>query len=339
MADCHRVFLDFDKNIFLAKPKRVSLIKAVNDLREKIKKDFKSDGGEYKPRFAIQGSFEMDTIINPLEKGDYDIDDGVYFDVESIPAETPTTFHRWIYESVEGYTNSVSDKNPCVRVIFSDGHHVDLTIYYKHKFERHPRLAHKTDGWIESDPQEFIKWFEDRMDSYEQLRRIVRYLKAWADYKAGDMPSGLILTILATQNIVLNARDDIAFLNTVTKIKNWLDVAFVCYRPTTPNNEDLFKDYSTTKRKYFKDSLISLINSGEVAIQNISFKEAYSNWKKQFGDRFSGLTADVGIEAEEMAIKMKENKSGVDSKVLFGSNLTNKIKDVKPTIFYGKDNE
>jgi hypothetical protein len=29
----------------------------------------------------------------------------------------------------------------------------------------------------------------------EQLRRIVRYLKAWSDYKSGTLPSGVILSI------------------------------------------------------------------------------------------------------------------------------------------------
>jgi hypothetical protein len=339
MADCHKVFLDFDKKIFLAKLKRDSLLKAVNDLRDKIKKDFKSDGGEYLPRFALQGSFEMDTIINPIEKGDYDIDDGVYFDVDTIPEETPITFHRWIYESIKGYTDNIIDKNPCVRVIFSDGHNVDLTIYYQIKYENHPKLAHKADGWIESDPQEFIKWFEDNMDSDQQLKRIVRYIKAWAYNKAGTMPSGLILTILATQNIVFDNRDDIAFLKTVKKIKNWLDIAFVCFRPTTPSYEDLLKNYSTTNREYFKNSINSLIESGEQAVQGISFKDAYFNWKKHFGDRFSGTSVDVGLQAEEMAIKMREGKLGIDSKIIIGSNISNKIKDVKPTKFYGKDSK
>jgi hypothetical protein len=336
MANCHKVFLDFDKKIFLVKSKRESLLKAVIDLRAKISKDFKSDGGEYLPRYAIQGSFEMDTIINPLEKGDYDLDDGVYFDVDAVPSETTSTFHRWIYESIVGYTDNIVDKNPCVRVIFPDGHHIDLTIYYKHKFESHPKLAHKSNGWIESDPQEFIKWFENRMDSDQQLRRIVRYLKAWADFKAGAMPSGLILTILATNNYISDNRDDIAFLKTVTKIKNWLDIAFVCFRPTTPTNEDLLKNYSSTNREYLKNSLNSLIDSGEQAIIGTSFKDAYYNWKKQLGDRFSGVTSDVGLQAEEMANNLRENKLNINSGGVIGSNISNKISDVKPTKFYGK---
>lgn len=336
MADCHKVFLDFDKKIFLAKPKRESLLKAVTDLRDKISKDFKSDGGEYIPRFAIQGSFKMDTIINPLEKGDYDLDDGVYFDVETVPTETTSTFHRWIYESVEGYTDNIIDKNPCVRVVFSDGHHIDLTIYYKHIFDSHPKLAHKANGWIESDPQEFIRWFEDRMDSNHQLRRLVRYLKAWATFKSGAMPSGLILTILTTNNYILDDRDDIAFLKTVTKIKNYLDVAFVCLRPTTPASEDLLKNYSFSNREYFKNSLNSLIESGEKAVKGISFKEAYNNWKKHFGDRFSGVTSDVGLKAEEMANNMRENKLKINSSGVIDSNIPNEISYVKPTKFYGK---
>ncbi|HEY5123680.1 MAG TPA: nucleotidyltransferase, partial [Ignavibacteria bacterium] len=200
MANTHNIFFEFNKKIRLSRTKRDSLKISRKNLRDKIVKVFASDS-YYNPIFYGQGSFTLDTIVNPINTGDYDIDDGVYFEVENVPEETPTTFHNWIYDAVEGYTDNISDKNPCVRVIFSDGHHVDLTIYYRIRGD-HPNLAHKSDGWVESDPNEFINWFLSKLDAKKQLRRIVRYLKAWSDYKNLLGVSGLVLTILAAEKYI-----------------------------------------------------------------------------------------------------------------------------------------
>jgi hypothetical protein len=46
----------------------------------------------------------MNTIIEPLD-GEFDIDDGIYFKVEAEPLQGINTFHRWIFEAVDGHTN------------------------------------------------------------------------------------------------------------------------------------------------------------------------------------------------------------------------------------------
>jgi hypothetical protein len=119
----------------------------------------------------------------------------------------------------------ITDKDTCVRVKYKDGSHIDIPIYYF--MSLHPDLAHLKQGWIVSDPIEFITWFEEKVNSgfelkylteyatesanYKvwlndmrkkdvQIRRIVRYLKAWADNIGGNMPCGLILTIFVANH-------------------------------------------------------------------------------------------------------------------------------------------
>ncbi len=83
-----------------------------------------------------------------------------------------------------------------------------------------PELAQKN-SYIKSDPIEFLNWFNNLAD--EQLRRIVRYFKAWRDKQMQDsdiiFPPGIILTILATNNYVKNDRDDVSMHETLQKIK------------------------------------------------------------------------------------------------------------------------
>lgn len=286
MANCHKLLIEYNSIIKLKKSKKESLRISRNNLRERIKKYIKENKDIKVPRFHGQGSDFMDTIINPIE-GNYDVDDGIYLIVEEEPKQSIATLHKWICEAVEGYTGTTPiDKNTCVRVIFKKGYHIDLPIYYKID-GKCPKLAHKSKGWIDSDPKEFINWFTNKTDDKGQLRRIVRYLKAWKDYKKGDLPSGLILTILTVKNIKYNSRDDIALRDTLVNIKNSLDSYFCCYRPTTPSNEDLLAGFSQTRKDYFLNMLDSFITSANKAIDAEKQKDASEKWQKQFGARFS----------------------------------------------------
>lgn len=283
MANCDNLFREFNQRIKLSSSRKESLRISRDSLREKMRTEFKDKG--YPVRFCWQGSFAMNTIITPQDN-DYDIDDGIYILTDSEPEENITTLHRWIVQAAEDHTNqSPTDKNPCVRVHFADGHHVDLVLYHMADSYRHPRLAHKRDGWILSDPREFMDWFNESCDQEGQLKRLVRYSKAWVDHLRGRMPSGLVLTILATQNWVGDDRDDVALLKTLSGIRKSLLMSFQCYRPTTPR-EDLLADYSKSRKEYFLDRLDSIVQSGEQAWEEANQKDACPKWRRHLGPCF-----------------------------------------------------
>jgi hypothetical protein len=282
MADCHNLFLEFDERIKLPDSKKNQLRLSRDSLRDKIRERFALKG--YTVRFFSQGSLPMSTIIAPKD-GDFDIDDGIYIQADQFPGEDIATLHRWIVEAAESHTRQKpTDKNTCVRVHFSDGHHIDLVLYCFAGAE-HPSLAHKRDDWVLSDPKEFMDWFAGKCDPGGQLKRLVRYFKAWADNLRGDMPNGLTFTILAAENVALDQRDDIAFLETMKAISESLRRRFVCCRPTTPI-EDLFLEYSETRKTYFLDRLDSFVSSGTQALAEPNQKDACPKWSRHFGPRF-----------------------------------------------------
>jgi hypothetical protein len=294
MANCDNLFKEFNERIKLNSSLKSSLRISRNSLRDKVRITFKDKGG-YAVKFFWQGSFAMNTIIAPKDS-DYDVDDGIYIQTNSLPKESPAILHSWIVQAARDHTSiEPTDRNPCVRVHFADGHRVDLVLYHYGNSE-HPKLAHKRDGWVLSDPKEFIEWFNAKCDDGGQLKRLVRYFKTWSDDLRGEMPKGLILTILATQNMVLNARDDIAFLETMKKIRATLNFSFICYRPTTPH-EDLFAEYSATRKQYFLDRLDSFIRSGEQALEEPNQKDACPKWERHFGERFPCEIAEDSLEA------------------------------------------
>jgi hypothetical protein len=329
MAVLHKEFTEFNKKIRLSESRREMLKASRKDIKRKIRKWFKDNKPtELQPKFHGQGSFEMFTGINPIPMKDddgntllkFDLDFGIYFieKEEEDNKQTVETWHNWVYQSVEDHTSKKPvRKTTCIRVIYSDGHHIDLPIYYKH--DDIIELAHKSKGWIESDPKEFYEWFNNIKNA--QLERIVRYFKAWKNYKEINnsnlkFPSGFELTILAANNYVEDDNDDKAFRETVRKIDTELNKpnGFKCLRPTTPKGEDVFYNYTISRKNNFLSTLKSLLNDLERAKDDKNFKKASEILRNNhFGDRFP-----LGADKDE------EEKSNNLGKSLGAASITPK---------------
>lgn len=338
MANCHSLFGIFNQVIRLTEERRYALIKARDDLRQRINNSFNTVQGKlpsvHELVFQTQGSFIMDTIINPISE-DYDLDYGVYFIGNLSRSKRPPTkdFHSFVKDSIalnNPNVEKIIDKDTCVRALYKEGFnylfenksnrlvkgfHIDLPMYYS-STKKSPDLAHLKKSWITSDPVEFIEWFENKVNSgfksefiyekklfseqYEiwkenvrkqdaQLRRIVRYLKAWCDYKGKEMPCGIILTILAVENYARNERDDISLKDTLVNMQVALQKEFVCKRPTTPVGDDLLEEYE--HKDYFMKELSSFVDSAKQAINEGNQKRSCGKWQSSFGNRFSCSTA------------------------------------------------
>ncbi|MBB3123790.1 hypothetical protein FHS04_001293 [Mesoflavibacter sabulilitoris] len=304
MAVLNKEYNKFDKEIKLNENRKESLKKSRKDLRKKIKKWFKDNKpNEIQPKFGSQGSFEMNTTINPIVTYDaegnvlrkYDLDDGVYFIYKSEDdiKQSINTWHDWIFKATENHTGKDSiRKTTCVRVVFADGHHIDIPIYYKEN--NIIELAHKSKGWLESDPKEFYEWFNNKKKTRPRLEAIVRCLKAWKNFRENKntnlkLPSGFELTILATNNYVDADNLDEAFRETIKAIDTALNRydGFKCVRPTTPSGENVFEDYSDTRKTNFLSALKSLKEDCIKASEENNFKKASEILiDNQFGSRF-----------------------------------------------------
>ena len=303
MADLNETFIEFNGIIGLPKTKKDELRISRNAIRKDIETYFEKNRDKHTVKFKGQGSFSMNTTILP-DSGEYDVDDGVYIFGKEEDKPLVATAHSWIVKAVENRTGqNTIDKNTCVRVQYAKNYHVDLPIYYKTTDSNNeyfydsvnvPELAHKSKDWIESDPYAFKLWFDEKAKDKNQLKRIVRYLKAWTDNKRHlNLPNGMIFTILAVNNYVAKDRDDEAFLETLKAIQKSIDdtrhnwASYECKRPTIDKTENLLAKYSSeTRKKSFLDALDSLITSGKQAIEAKSKKDACSKWQKHLGDRF-----------------------------------------------------
>ena len=283
MANCHNLFQDYHSDISIGSKKNERMKDSKEGLRKRIRKWFKENHPDYVPYFYIQGSYKMKNGIRTSEDI-CDLDDGIYFFRE--PDVTASTLKEWVRQAVDGYTSTAPEnRKKCVRSIFVDDYEIDHPVYYKIDGQEY-KIAVKNTGWEDSDPKALVDWFVSKKDKNGRLVRDIKYLKAWADDRPFKMPSGLALTILATNakdKIVLNERDDITLRDILKEIKKALDINFECIVPAVPY-DDLLEDYANKDK--FLAALQEFIDDADAAIRSTNQYKASKLWRKHLGSRF-----------------------------------------------------
>ncbi len=313
MANCNKLFLGYKENLQIKKEKRDRLKKSKDELRAKIEKHFREKHPDYVPEFWIQGSYKMKTTI--LTKDDEcDLDDGVYFLRDE--GVSGTTLQEWVKDAVEGATSTPNQhRKKCIRVIYKADYHIDFPVYYFPEGNGHPLLAVKDNDLEESDPKELYEWFNKKKDKKGQLHRTVAYLKGWGDNIRRKMPSGLAMTILASNNYSEDERDDVSLKESLKKIHSSLKDNFSCVVPATPH-DDLFENYDNEKKEHFMNELNSFLNDAIEAVENESNQlNASRLWRKHLGENFP-KGKDENVDQKEAALRR------LTEKVLAGNAFT-----------------
>ncbi len=281
----HDCFIEFNNNITLSVSKKDSIITSRNAIRETIKKYFNDILKVKQPKFRIQGSFAINTALQPINDNEVDIDDGLY--LQNIDTNNKTTWptpkgiHNTIVDALENQTkDGCEDKTNCVRVIYQNDYHVDIPIYIMDN--EHALLANKkTNKWEPSDSKDFKDWYFANRNN-DQTTRIIRYLKAWRDYNQINIAS-IELTILGTQNHIPNDDDANSLQQTVSRIYSYLFNYRVIKKPVSPY-ENLWEnktDIESVLKKWEQ-----LRNDLNTAINNNSIYRATVILQEQFGERF-----------------------------------------------------
>jgi len=294
MANLHNLFTEFNDELKITKSKRQNLMTSKDNLRRKIREYFSKHHPNYKPKFYIQGSYKLKLIIRTKDDT-CDLDDGVYFE-KNPDNVSATTLQGWVKNAVEGTTDSeVEHRKKCITVDYEAGYNIDLPVLvFDSEVDDHPNLAVKNSGFQDDDPKEFVDKF-NKVKS-DQMVRMIKYLKSWCDYKRENMPSGLAMTVLTMDNYIGNTRDDVALKFLLIEIENILKGNFKCVMPTTPK-DDLFRNYSETRKNNFMDNLSKFIKDAKDAVDEKNKKVASLKWKKHLGDRFpEGKDEDEIIE-------------------------------------------
>ena len=233
-----------------------------NDLAEHLKVSLKAKHS-YPISTWLQGSYKYGTLIKPIHPGEeYDVDLGIYFEWGKGENIEPTAdqLRRWVQQELVDYRAQCVDmrsvveppKERCSRASYEHQFHIDTPVYHLNTDTDKRRLACLTKGWEASDPKAFYKWFRDVCtgNEREQLRRLIRYLKAWAALSFDDIPdsrpSSILLTVLATETypdiglaLLLGVSDDDALISIIRTIHGRLNRDRCVQNPATKVEEDL----------------------------------------------------------------------------------------------------
>jgi hypothetical protein len=225
-----------------------------NNIAEYLKRRLIEEYG-YNISTWLQGSYKFGTLIRPVHSDEeYDVDVGVYFqwgDNEDIEP-TAKQLRDWTQLELQGYKMTNADvkrieappKERCSRIVFQRQFHVDTPVYHLDPDKDKRRLACLSDKWEDSDPKAIYKWFKNAVNESDrdQLRRIVRYIKAWAALSFDDAPdsrpSSILLTVLVTEafqdmwaNRLLGISDDDALIIIIKKIHDRLFEKKIVHNP------------------------------------------------------------------------------------------------------------
>lgn len=289
MADCSNQFSKLLGNISLTDTEETTLRKNRDALRERIKSYFSSRNLN-QPTFCGQGSFSMRTTIRE-PNNEYDIDDGLY--LNHLPADKkdwPNTedIHKLVVDSVDGHTDKkIEDKNKCVRVPYSDGHHVDLAIYGEYN-QKHYLAVKGNTQWEENSAKAFKDWFDSKKsvldDNYVKIIKIIKKWSQKQDFL--DDITGFLITILVGNNFCSDSRIDKCLSFTLTNIVNDLKRSKQIVRPVSPN-KNLTEKYSDDEfeKKFIKPFEYFKIQA-EKAVSELNISRATEIWISLFGTDF-----------------------------------------------------
>lgn len=253
------------------------------------------------------------------------------------PSLAIETFFEAVVEVLEGLTDEedweVTEKDTCVRVVISADAHIDLPLYAipddqfilleasmemrgfedlhgiamdasNDDWSALPSdkilLAHKRDGWIESDPRAMKSWFIQQVsDKGEQLRRVVRYIKAFRDFQwISRGPSSILLMAAACPLFnKVDRRDDLALLDIVKGIPKALEDGVL--NPVDPT-KSLTDALSSEEIQEAVERFTTFAEQVEKAINSAEGTHACQYMINVLGKRFPHEPDRVRTDTEEL---------------------------------------
>lgn len=268
--------------------------------------------------FEDQGSYSFGTGIKPLD-GDFDIDQGLYFDTPISKWPEPVKLKELVYKTVENHTQKVSVRRSCITVFYSINdepcYHVDVAIY-SNSDSNPSGMAHIAKGKLNSSLSNRIWEISNQADlenlikskysgeDAAQFRRVVRYLKRWKDYQKSKEElasiTGIALTILVYNHFTpqykdyfSKSQDDLLALKST--LDNYVSMLITgtnkIFLPVAPYN-NLLEKLTEKQLLEFKNKTLEFQQSLERAYQDSDPIRSCSELREMFGEDFPETTLE-----------------------------------------------
>ena len=341
MKDCNEQVKNFERSqVRMSEDDRADIYGKAKTNRKRLKRGLERNESPKSIGSRTQGSHAMRTMIQN-DRGDYDVDDGVYFTRDSLKDEdgedkSAPAARKMVSDALQDdrFTDQPEPRNNCVRIYYkNEGYHVDVPVYREIRL-KNPLTGQETksyeiaagDNWRTSDPLANTKWFKDQNKDRSQdattngndgqFVRIVRLVKAFARSRAGwseKISSGFAISKLVSDHFVQSEeRDDHVFRQTLKDITATLAWNDAIRHPVLNEN---IAESGDEKTKFFKEKIDENLKHIDVLDKlGCSHDEAMKAWDNFFyTDWFSKQPDSSNKSQIERAsgpavIKMGENR-------------------------------
>jgi len=308
MIDCSKEIDNFyNKNVRLPEEKQDEMRQRRKANQERLKAGLKKNEKPIPKRHVKQGSYAMHTMVLPPDKDpkpDYDIDDGAVFDRDELRGPqrgdmTPRETREMVREALDdgSFKKPPETLKNCVRVHYEAGYHVDIPTYRESEDAvGNTFLELASSEWRKSDPTDLTVWFNDvvvgkspdNMNSRQMRREVCLLKKFTRSRKSWNMPSGLVISVLADNTYMAkNGRDDETLFDLMQSIYDRLRVAGHLVCNPCDSNEELTKGADDPKMQEFEDRLAWVLDRlSHVQNETCDRDEAMKRWNEVFNTDF-----------------------------------------------------
>ncbi|WFU14847.1 nucleotidyltransferase [Bradyrhizobium sp. CB3481] len=247
MKDCNEQVTSFERaEVRMSEDDRADIYGKAKTNRNRLKSGLERNDSPKAIGSRTQGSYAMRTMIQN-DRGDYDVDDGVYFKRDRLKNEngedkSAPDARKMVSDALQDdrFADQPEPRDNCVRVYYKkEGYHVDVPVYRENRikdpFTGEEKKSYEIaagEKWRTSDPLANTKWFKDENKNRSpdatangndgQFVRIVRLVKAFARSRSGwssKISSGFAISKLVSDHFVQSdGRDDYAFRQTMKNI-------------------------------------------------------------------------------------------------------------------------
>lgn len=309
MKDCNEQMTGFERSqVRMSNDDRADIYGKAKTNRNRLKNGLERNESPKAIGSRTQGSYAMRTMIQH-DRGDYDVDDGVYFTRDSLKNDqgedkSPEDARKMVSDALQDkrFADQPEPRNNCVRVYYKqEGYHVDVPVYReirtKNAFTGEETKSYEIaagDKWRTSDPLANTKWFKDENKNKStdatangndgQFVRVVRLVKGFARSRYGwsdKIASGFAISKLVADNFVqTQGRDDYVFRQTLKSISLALSLNSAIRHPVLNEN---ITESGDEKTKFLKDRIDENLKHLEVLDKlDCSHDEAMKAWDNLF---------------------------------------------------------
>lgn len=251
--------------------------------------------------FIAQGSWAHDTIIRPVDGGEFDAD--LLMKVRQVDgwsaAQYVKELGRVFFDSGR-YADKTQIYDYCVTITYADDCKIDIApLVMDREYQGTLEVCDKrNDKFDESQPIEYTRWMREKNgysgnNSFRKATRLIKYIR---DIKKRFSCPSVLLTTLIGHRIEWLDSDSDSFADTPSalqtimgRLDDWLQARPdkpVVQNPSLPaeNFADLWNDIQYANFRNFVNKYRTWVDD---AINAETRSDSIEKWRKVFGDEFA----------------------------------------------------